>query len=174
MKILDFPDVKQAYEYDCGASSLQAVFEFYGLDMKEGEVMKEVKTSQDGTNIADIERAVKKHGFQVDSREMSISDVKAYINKNIPVIILLQAWSENEKVSWKNDWKNGHFVVAIGYDDMKMYFEDPYVFKRTSLTYAEFKERWHDVDAGKRIKNHGVAIYGKPPAYDSKEITPLG
>ncbi len=102
---------------------------------------------------------------------MSLDDVKSYVKKEIPVILLLQAWFENKKTNWVNDWSDGHYVVAIGYLKDKIIFEDPSSFKRTYLKYNELEERWHDVDSdGHKYFHYGIAIYGKPKKYDRDKI----
>lgn len=41
----------------------------------------------------------------------------------IPVIILIQAWREDDDLSpWADDWDDGHYVVVIGYDAKYFYF----------------------------------------------------
>ncbi|MFH1682228.1 MAG: cysteine peptidase family C39 domain-containing protein [Candidatus Woesearchaeota archaeon] len=171
MKILDFPELRQTYEYDCGAKALQAVFAYFGLEFSEEVLIKEAKTSEkEGTTVINIEKTAEKYGFKVDSRAMEIKEVQEYINQKIPVILLLQAWKEDLKVNWEQDWQNGHYVVAIGYDQERIYFEDPAAFKRTFLSYAELEKRWHDLIQGKRYIRRGIALYGKTPKFDSKPI----
>jgi uncharacterized protein YvpB len=71
----------------------------------------------------------------------------------------LQAWSLENKTDWKTDWENGHYVIAIGYDDKKIYFEDPWCATRSFLKYQELIDRWHDVDTdGKKYVNLGIVI----------------
>lgn len=170
MKILDFPELRQISEFDCGANALQSVLAYYGIEINEEEILKEAKTSQKGTSVQNIESVAKKHGLKFDSRKMTIADVKKYIDEKAPVILLVQAWSENKKTDWQKDWKDGHYVVAIGYDKTKIYFEDPYAFERTFLTFDELILRWHDAVANKQYINHGIAVYGKNPKFDSKKI----
>ncbi|MBU2236000.1 C39 family peptidase, partial [Patescibacteria group bacterium] len=94
-------------------------------------------------------------------------DIKKFINKKIPVILLVQAWTNIKNVNWEKDWIDGHYVVAIGYDKNKIYFEDPSSISRTHLTYNELIKRWHDTDCdGKKYVNYGIAVYGKKPVYD--------
>lgn len=78
------------------------------------------------------------------------------------------------KKEWKNDWTDGHYVVAIGYDRGKIYFEDPYAYERTFLSFRELNDRWHDV-AGGNIYNHfGIALYGKAPKFKSRRMIHMG
>lgn len=169
--MLIFPALRQTFEYDCGAKALQSVLAYYGMDVSEEIVMKEVRTSRrEGTDFVNIVAAVRKHGLKVDSKRMSVDDLKRYISKGIPVIVLLQAWVGNEDIAWKDRWHPGHYAVAIGFDSRKIYFEDPAIFNRSFLTYAELEERWHDMTRGRKILNRGIAVYGRKPVYDPKKV----
>ena len=100
---------------------------------------------------------------------MTAKQVKEYINKKIPVIILLQAWAKNKITDWEKNWKNGHYVVAIGYGRDKFYFEDPASALRTYLKYNEFEKRWHDLRDKKKYIHFGFAVFGKK-VKNKKEI----
>ena len=112
---------------------------------------------------------MKYFGLSFEDRKMKIKDLKKYINKKIPIIIAIQAWKDKKnKIDWKNDWKDGHYVAVIGYDDKKIYFGDPSSEKTTFLTYNQLEERWHDKDTKhKKVINWGLAIkrskYSKNP-----------
>lgn len=174
MKILDFPLLRQAYEYDCGANALQAVFAYYGLELDEDIIMREAKTSKSGTRFENIVKIAKKYRFKVDFMEMNLEQIRSYIDKKVPVIILLQAWSEKARKKWTKDWKDGHYVVAIGYGRNKIYFADPYSFNRVFLSDKEIIERWHDINGKRKYVNYGLAMYGKVPKFDSKKINRMG
>src|SRR3989338_4435827 len=146
MKILDFPILRQTYDYDCGAKATEAVLGYYGLDIREEKIIKIAKTTKEGTPINGIKKVAKKYNLKCKAKEMNIEEIKDCINKNIPVILLLQAWTEKKKPNWKEDWVDGHYVVVIGYDKKKMYFEDPSSILRTYLNLKELKDRWHDED----------------------------
>lgn len=168
MKILDFPEIKQTFKYDCGACALESVFSYYGLDVFENEIIEVAKTvSGSGTSIYGMLHAVTHFGLKVDLKTLSIKELKKYINKKVPVILRIQAWTSKENVDWEKDWKDGHYVVAIGYDKEKIYFEDPWSIKRTFLSYEELEKRWHDIDIdGKKYCNYGIVIRGKRKGYD--------
>ena len=173
MKLLDFPRLRQTYDYDCGAKSLQSALAYYGIEVREDYVMKFAHTCKTGTPITGIEKTIKKYGLKYESREMTVEEIKSSIDKEIPVIVVLQAWAKR-KVNWKKDWKDGHYVVVIGYNSKGFIFEDPSSFERTSLTYGEFKKRWHDVSSeGKRYVHYGISVFGKKPKYDSKKIVKM-
>jgi len=156
-KILNFPGLKQVYDYDCGANAVQGVLDYYGIDVREGEIMKLSKTSKRcGTSISGIKKVLRYFNLKYKDGKMNIEKIKNYINKKIPVLIIIQAWAYEKK----KDWKDGHYAVVIGYSDKRIYFEDPYIGKRTYLSYKEFIDRWHDEDNKKRkIINWGMAVH---------------
>ena len=55
---------------------------------------------------------------------MSISEIQKYIDEKKPVIVLIQAWS-NYPTNYHKNFKYGHYVIAIGYDENYLYFKDP-------------------------------------------------
>ena len=170
MTTITLPQLRQTFDYDCGAKALQAVLVYYGIEEKEDSLIKQLKTSKDGTSIINIIKTAKKYGLKTDSGEMTIKDIKKYIEKKIPVILLLQAWSEKKNINWEKDWVDGHYVVAIGYTKDKILFEDPSSFVRTYLKYDELEKRWHDIDGNKKYIHYGIAIFGKRPKFNPKKI----
>jgi ABC-type bacteriocin/lantibiotic exporter with double-glycine peptidase domain len=170
MKILPFPELRQAYTYDCGAIVAEAILEYYGLDVREGIILKIAKTTRAGTPPRKIIKIFEKYGLKCKAGEFAIKELKKFIDKKIPVILLVQAWTFNKKVNWEKDWKDGHYVVAIGYDKKKIYFEDPVSLMRTYLNYNELDKRWHDTDAkGKKYIHYGIAVFGKRPKFNPKK-----
>lgn len=159
MKILNFPELRQAYEYDCGASALQSVLAYYDINIREELLIKYLKTSsKNGTTISSINKVLKKLNLKFESKKMTIAEIKNYINKKIPILILLKAWNDD------------HWVVAIGYNKEKIIFEDPYLFKRTFLKNEEFLKRWHTDEIDPKYPNHGIAVFGKKPKFTEKNI----
>lgn len=158
MILKKFPNFRQAYEYDCGPTALQTVFAYFGIDEKLEEIIKSAKTTEDGTSVENMKATAEKYGFTTELAEMKIADVKNYLRKKIPVVLLIQAWGE------------GHYVIAIGYKGSKIIFEDPASIYRTSLSEKELQERWHDLRDGKKWINCGIAIFGKKPVYNPNKI----
>lgn len=170
-----FPNLRQAYDYDCGANALQSVLAYYGIDTREDKILHIAKTTGDGTNPGNLALAIEHYGLQHEALEMTVADVKEFIKRGIPVIVLLQAWTKTPDTDWKNDWKDGHYVVAIGYDDEKVIFEDPSSFHRTYLSNEALEERWHDVDEnGNKYVHWGIAVYGKEPSLSYDKPIPMG
>jgi ABC-type bacteriocin/lantibiotic exporter with double-glycine peptidase domain len=124
-------------------------------------------TKEGGTPIKGIIKVAQKFGLKTQAKRMTLLEIKNFINRGIPVIMPLQAWTKKKKINWQKNWSDGHYVVAIGYDKQKIYFEDPGNISRTYLTYGELADRWHDMDShGKKYINYGLAIYGKKPKYN--------
>lgn len=173
MKLLDFPELRQTYDYDCGAIVLEAILVYYGIEKNEAPLIRMAKTNKkNGTSIKGITKTLTKFGLDYHSRAMTIKEVKEFINKKIPVILLVQAWTNKKNIDWKNSFSEGHYVIAIGYKGKKIIFEDPYSFKRTFLTEEELEERWHGIEERRKNKfhHHGIAVFGKDPIYNSKKI----
>jgi len=171
MKLLELPRLRQTYDYDCGATVLESILVYYGIDVREDILMKNAGTTKDGTPIPGILKTVKKYGLKYVSKQMDLEEIKGYLDKKIPIILLIQAWTKKKMIDWKKDWMDGHYAVAVGYDRNKIYFEDPSSFKLAYLTYKELEMRWHDVDIkGKKYFNHGIAIYGKHNRFQTKSM----
>jgi ABC-type bacteriocin/lantibiotic exporter with double-glycine peptidase domain len=171
MKLLNFPSFKQTCEYDCGAKVAEAVLDYYGIDIKEHEIIKLAGTNCKGTSIDGILSILRQNGLDCKYGKMGISEVKKFIDLGVPVIMIVQAWTVKKKVDWEKDWSDGHYVIAIGYDDNKLYFEDPYVILRTFLSFDELNERWHFLDGpnGNHHANMGIAVFGPQKAYTPKK-----
>lgn len=178
MVTLDFPRLRQSHNYDCGAIVTQAVLEYYGFDVREDKIMKMEKTNKNGTNPKKILNTLKKYKLRPKIHQFTIGQVKKFISNGHPVILLVQAWTEKKKVDWEKDWSDGHYVVAIGYDKNKMYFEDPSSVLKTYLNFGELEKRWHDTDGssrkkGKKYVHCGIVVSGKKK-YDSKKSMNMG
>jgi predicted double-glycine peptidase len=166
-KVLEFPELRQTFNYDCCASALQSVLVYYGIEKRENELMKLLNTTEaDGTKLADLKKTIEYYGLECKMiKGMTPEDIVNYIKKKTPVIVLLQAWRDfDANPNWKEDYNDGHFVVAIGYDINKIIFDDPASFCRTYLTFDELRERWHDTNDNniKDPDSIGIVVVGQP------------
>jgi predicted double-glycine peptidase len=160
---------RQTFDFDCGAKALQTVFAYYGIDIRQDELMKELGTGKDGTRVDEMIFVAEARGFRVEAREhWSIREVKRYIDQGHPVIVLLQAWADRYMTlkDWRNDYDDGHYAILIGHAKGVLLFEDPASFRRTWLREYEFLARWHDLDSEKNRKyeQFGIVLLGKEPA----------
>ncbi|MDD5287589.1 MAG: cysteine peptidase family C39 domain-containing protein [Dehalococcoidales bacterium] len=173
--IIDLPSGRQTFDFDCGAKALQIVMAYYGVDVREDELLSELKCSSDGTQIQQMRTVAEKHGFQVVAKcGSTLVEVKQFIDSGYPVIVLVQAWAERYMTlgDWREDNDDGHYVIVIGHYNNIIVFEDPGTFRRTWLTVEEFSARWHDVDplTKEKIGNFAMVLQGKEPAPEHKLI----
>lgn len=167
INLIRIPMVRQATCFTCGAAALQSVLGYYGHDYSEDTLAKKLKSNyHQGTAYKQIFEFSKNLGLKAEIyKEMKLADLKALIDKKKPVICLLQAWSEHP-VNYKDDWNDGHYVVAIGYDERNIFFMDPSTLGNyTYVPETEFLERWHDTDGKEKLKNFGMAIWQDEPVY---------
>jgi predicted double-glycine peptidase len=163
-KILSFPTSRQDNTASCGSSAVQSILAYYGIDKRQDDLNKSLKISKDGISYKDIVRLFKYYDLDVSAGIMNIEMIKNYIDNNIPVIILIQAYSADKKYT-KTEYKDGHYIVVIGYDDKHFVFEDPSLNNKNGyLPFSELEVRWHGYgDTEKeKLENFGIAVIGKP------------
>ena len=56
MKIIPYPETRQVFNYDCGASALVSVLVFAGLEEREDRVALLARTTHNGTSTEGIVR----------------------------------------------------------------------------------------------------------------------
>lgn len=174
--LIPVPLVRQATDYTCGASALQSVLGFYGENIREDVIAKAVGSDpENGTRFQRIAKYAKMKGYNVLVKtKMTLQNLKNYIDRKIPVIVLIQAWPDNH-VNWVTDYDDGHYAVVIGYDSKNIYFMDPSTLGNyTYIPVQEFMNRWHDRESEDVILNHfGMVIFKKRQVYDNKKILRL-
>jgi len=167
--MIDLPVARQTFDFDCGAKALEIVMAYYGIDVREDELMQELKCDSDGTPVKNMIAVAEKEGFQVVAKcGVSLETVKQYVDEKHPVIVLVQAWAERYMTleDWKEDNEDGHYVIVIGHHGYIIVFEDPASFRRTWMTEEEFIVRWHDVDprTQEKLDHFAMVLLGKQPA----------
>lgn len=171
---ISLPELAQEDSFSCGPAVLKAILYYYGIGPASIETIEnETHTSQeDGTSPNDLSLAAAKYGLKVEIKEkMTINQLKSAINSNRPVVCAIQAYGDNK--SYK-DYKFGHYVIAIDYDDKNIYFQDPNLHdERGYLPVDEFLDRWHDKDKnGKVYSQLGIIIWdNKQPEHTSDDMT---
>lgn len=159
---------RQTFDFDCGAKALQTVMAYYGIDIREDELIKELGTGRDGTRVDKMISVSGAKGFRVEARQYwSLGEVKRYINEGHPVIVLVQAWADRHMTlkDWRSDYADGHYAIVIGYAKGVLLFEDPASFRRTWLREYEFLARWHDLDSrrNRKYEQFGMVLLGREP-----------
>ena len=166
--MIDLHNLRQTFNYDCGAKALQTVMAYYGIDAREDDLIKGLQITKKGTRPVNMRRVAEKYGFKVKSGTgWTLEDVKWYINSGTPVIVLLQAWAERFMTleAWSEDYDDGHYAVVIDTANEIVVFEDPASFRRTWLAESEFVLRWHDRDplTNRKVERFAMVLLGKEP-----------
>jgi uncharacterized protein YvpB len=116
-----------------------------------------------GADPIHIKKAAKKYGLEVkEFRPMTFEQLERCVDQRRPVILMLQAWGYRR--SYKGVWSDGHYVIAIGYDEERIYVEDPSIHgSRGFITRKELEQRWHDVEGkdNHHTRRLGIAIWKK-------------
>ncbi len=169
--MIDLPTGRQAFDFSCGPKALQIILAYYGVDVREGDLIDELRCDYRGAPIKKIISFARKQGFQVFAKcGVSLETVKRYIGEKHPVIVLVQAWAERYMTpeAWKEDYDDGHYVIVIGFENGIVIFEDPSTIsiRRTWMREEEFIVRWHDMDPRTQVKleHFAMVLLGKKPA----------
>jgi ABC-type bacteriocin/lantibiotic exporter with double-glycine peptidase domain len=173
IRLLNFPEFRQVYDYDCGANALQAILAYFGFDEAEGDIMDLLGTDKEwGTDPPEIIRVAQLYKIKTRAGRFTIDKLKQAIDLGFPVLITLQAWFEDlTKDDWAEEYNGGHYVICIGFTDDKIIFEDPSSICRTYLTYNELDRRWHDIDRYKnKLEYWGCIFYGLEPQYPLNKV----
>lgn len=167
--MINMPGGRQSFDFDCGPKALQLVLAYYGVDIREDQLLLKLNADHQGTQVTDMADVARSLGFIVEACcDVTIGEIKRYVDAQQPVIVLVQAWA-NKYMSlddWRQTQEHGHYVVVIGYEGRTILFEDPATFGNTWLTEREFLARWHDVDpvTGEKLNRFALVLGGKPPA----------
>jgi predicted double-glycine peptidase len=174
IKIIDFPITRQAYSYTCGCDIVERTMEFYGENFRESDLVEILKTNEEeGTLVKNIVKFFHYHDLKTElQQDMTIDDLIKYVDKNIPVIVLIQAWGTDFKFKrkYKETWGDGHFVAVIGYTDKLLLISDPSLFNVGYIPKSEFMNRWHDIDDGLETYQLGLAVFGRKAIFDKDKL----
>jgi len=127
----------------CGPASLKMVLEHYGVKKPEAELGRMAKSSHTmGTRGPNIVAVAKKLGFKAFLKdEASISDVRQWTGKGIPVI-----------VNWFSV-DDGHYSVAVGMTKTSVFLMDPQFARVRRFPIGKFEDLWFDfTPEGKRTR----------------------
>lgn len=166
--------VRQQHNYDCGAAALKSIAKFYGVPLdKERDFIKLCDTGKrKGTHPENIVGAARALGLRATLyNHMTVGQLKGLLDQKVPVICAIQAYGDPQDYSDEHP-KDGHYVIAVGYDQENIYFEDPSIKgSRGYIPISEFVQRWHDEESykGGRQIRMGIVIQG-----DEERPDPVG
>lgn len=151
---IPLPTVRQPDDYSCGAAALMSVCRYYGVGPQDlSDFADAVGTRKDiGTYFKNIVAFARQLGLEAEWHDgMTVEELQKLVGRGVPVICSIQAYAEVQQhyqdPSWNGD---GHYVVAVGFDDVNVYFMDPSIADRRGyLTWEEFEQRWHENEGTK-------------------------
>ena len=144
---ISLPEVQQKTHFSCAAAVVHSICAYWGLHLDSHyDYFPYLETDESyGTLPSKINKYLQNVGLK--SRivyNMQMKQLCQEINNERPVILAIQAWG-NPKHYVKTG--SGHYVVAIGYDEKNIYFEDPWLnCSRGFIPKNELLKRWHDLD----------------------------
>jgi len=175
---IDMPTDRQFSYWDCGDSAVITALAMIGEEPNPDELAKDLgSTPEWGTEPENIKAVLEKYGYTVDLKSMSTYEVKEYLDKGIPVILDIQAWHFDtvKDYDYSNEWEDGHYVTAYGYNNEVVKLKDPSSLRNREITWDDLEKRWHDVDRkGNKLFNIGIAYYGLPITFSSTKTEPIG
>lgn len=167
---IPLPDLQQPENYSCGLA-LMSIAKYFGLGPDNFSEPKEEMgtTEKDGTYYGDILKYALDLGLDAEVKtEMTRDDLKKLLDEKIPVLISMQAFAlDPEEYDDPDLEENGHYIVAIGYDDEDyFYFMDPSIIcQRGYLSWADFDKRWHENERGEE-RSHHLGIICRPNGHE--------
>jgi predicted double-glycine peptidase len=178
IKELDMPNDRQFSYWDCGDAVVVTALARFGIEPNPESLIDELGSTQDwGTEPESIKKVLEDYGLTVELEEMTIDDIKNYINKDIPIILDIQAWhfEDGREYDYSDEWNDGHYVTAYGYTETGIKLKDPSSLANRELSWEELEKRWHDVDReGNKLYKIGIAYYGLPVTYSNDKTESLG
>lgn len=159
---IHLPKTEQVDNFDCGPAALWAILQYYKCEPDDYDAfIKECKaTKKDGTEPEDLIRVAKNYGlFTREVHNMTIEHLERVLTQGKPVIVDIQAWGHEK---YYKTLQSGHYAIAIGFDDKRIYFEDPslHTRRRGSILKKEFLERWRDKKvSGEILNQYGIIVW---------------
>lgn len=120
----------------CGPASLSSLLAFWGVSATQTEIgSRSFAQSDSGTNGADMLLFCRDQGLSAYSFNGTIKDLKEFVSRNIPVMILQDM---------TRTWTDGHFRIVVGYNDDKgtVTLRDSRQPGLVTLAYKEFDYLW--------------------------------
>lgn len=177
--LIPVPLARQATNYTCGVAALQSVLAYYGIQVRQDLLAEALLADpEQGTNYHKMVAYAQAHGLHVEVYvDMALDALQRLLDAGQPVIVALQAWAD-APVDYVEDWDDGHYAVAVGYDGERIYFMDPSTLGNyTYIPVAEFLARWHDMYLAQgepvRLVHFGLVIGGVEPNYDPQAVVPM-
>lgn len=194
--LIPVPLTRQGRDYTCGVACVQSLLRYagYAFDVREELLIEPLgATPENGTPLSGIVgflnqvRRPAEGGKESEPvmraelrQNMTIADLTRHLDEGNPVVCLIQAWwadadgQANFGYNYADEWEDGHYVIAVGYDQERIYFMDPSLAGNYGyIPRSTLDTRWHDVDvrggAKVRYEHAGIVVSVVQPEYKVNE-----
>jgi predicted double-glycine peptidase len=119
----------------CGPVSLGMIMEYYGVDRSSKTLADLCGTGLNGTGFNEMAAVAKKLGFggSYVATGKTVDFLKKMTAGGAPVLV---------HVDTQGYWGPGHYMVATGVKDGRVYLNDPWRGGQRSYTIAQFNAQW--------------------------------
>lgn len=133
--ILQVPFIAQS-ELLCGGAAIAMLERWWGRrDVQAADFAGLVRPSEGGIRTTDLVLATQERGWQTRVARGTAPLVQQSIRDSVPVIALIQVAPTRY-----------HYVVILGWNDVRVTYHDPAVGPFATLATKEFLQRWHGAD----------------------------
>ena len=87
--MLNFPELRQFYNFDCGACAGCSILAYYGIDLREEHFAAIAGTTKAGTHIAGMVRTFEHFGLATRSGRLTLAQLRSAIDRREPVLLTL-------------------------------------------------------------------------------------
>jgi hypothetical protein len=130
------PFVKQEPKW-CGPAALESVLRFYGVDVTQQAIAKEIALPNGEVLNLDLKLYARRKGFRAESRRGNLDLLKLWISRDVPVICQLRQSGIGSRAY--------HFVVVYGFDERDLSFV-VHTGERAAqrIPFLDFSRSWQD------------------------------
>ena len=139
--LLDVPLVHQQRN-GCGPASLQMIEAYWNANRALRPPSAPAQsaaslpaTPEGGTSLADMRRYLDANGYHAFTMQASMADLQQQIAKGRALIVTLEMK--------RGTGKGLHYVVVTGFDEKKIFVNDPAKRKPGSVERAKFEAAWN-------------------------------
>ena len=132
--MIDIPSSRQSQKTSCGATVVQMINAYYGCNIKEYDLIKELETDKNsGARLSDIKKVLKEFGLKPRIKYLDYDKIISTIKHKIPLILTVDIDDGGKKAH--------HFVIAVGFYNNGIICRDPSKFVYGYLSIDELKDR---------------------------------
>lgn len=145
--ISNFPTYQQTTPSTCGPCCALMVLKYFGIDMDEMEISKEVSCKiPGGTEIRNLEDFFINHGFEILSeRDLQRKEDQTFFTLEEFKSFVIDNLKENRPIIIENVESGGHYRVIIGYDEISKVTGD---IKNDMLIFADSGDTYDMLNDG--------------------------